>query len=181
MHNSSVARRKYFYVDETSGNMVYFEASSDNEGAKDRVIRSLRYRKADTQLGNRVQSTPLDQREIIELYDLTMEGFERTHKILRQNVNYNFLRQISDLGQLPDPSAPSIGRLLEKIRNERIFYYEKRYSEDPEWQVCKEVSAFVDHLLRKRNEKIKQEIVAIAQREGFMRPKSIFRSILSWF
>ncbi|MDR0693121.1 MAG: hypothetical protein LBF49_00920 [Puniceicoccales bacterium] len=177
--------RWYAYVDEGIGGLVHLEASTINinEEAKSRVMRSLRHGPANAQLGERQFSCSretqpqvpvrfLDLREIVKSHGPTVEGFEMIHKVCQQKINYDFLKRIPDLNQL---SESSLNRLKKRVTEERMFYYEKKYRKDSEWQVCKEANAFVDYLLGEKNKKVEQEIVAIAKEGGFVRarPKAV--------
>ncbi|MDR0742204.1 MAG: hypothetical protein LBE98_01950 [Puniceicoccales bacterium] len=171
--SSGVGRRWYAYVDGSSGNLVRFMASSDNAGAKDRVIRSLRYREADTAFTvlmktdqkehSQTPSRRLTMRKIVELYNLTIEGLEGAHKICKRDVDCNFLSQFPDFSQL---SICSISELIKRVKG--TYIYEKKYHEDPEWQFCGSISGFVDQLLQRKNQMVVRDIVDIARREGFM-------------
>ncbi|MDR1233525.1 MAG: hypothetical protein LBJ75_04705 [Puniceicoccales bacterium] len=164
--------RWYTYVDRNSGTLARFEASSDNEGAKDRVMRSLRYGEANGALTelvmsqanqrehNQAPSRHLDLREIVELYDLTIEGLEKAHKICKRDVDYNFLCQFPEFSQFP---ISLVNELVKRAKGEYVIY-EKKYHEDPEWQAYKTASLFVDQLLQKKNQAVVQDIVGIAQR-----------------
>lgn len=191
MNTSAAARtmeRWYSCVDESSGVLMRFKASGDNQGAKDRVMRSLKYVEANSALmefqtnekrqvpfmglkerqrayvDRGSQSRKSDLHRIIENYDLTIEGFEKAHKICKKEIGHEFLCQIPELGQL---SVFQINELKNRAK-ETCELYVKKYHEDPEWQVCKAVNAFVDQLLQKKNEEVERAVVNIAQEERYM-------------